>query len=365
MIVTQYKRWTEAKANAWYEKQPWLVGCNYTPRTAGNQLEMWQAESFDPVTIDEELGWAEKIGFNSLRVFLHDLLWRHDRKGLLERMERFLDIADSHGIGIMFVFFDSCWHPFPRLGRQPEPMPGIHNSIWVQSPGVPVLREPETFDELEGYVTELVRHFRGDERVQVWDLWNEPDNSNSNSRGPQDLGPAKADIVAPLLARAFDWARSARNTQPLTSGIWLGDWSTEYRLRQIERLQVGLSDVISFHNYNTGDKLERRIRHLQRYGRPLLCTEYMARGAGSTFEGSLPVLKKHRVAAYNWGFVVGRSQTHLPWDSWQRPYFTEPQLWFHEIFHADGTPYRPEETKLIARLTARRRRPATAKKKSR
>jgi hypothetical protein len=361
MIATLAKRWNETKANAWYDKLPWLVGCNYTPRNAGNQLDMWQAETFSPDLIDEELGWAESIGFNSLRVFLHDLLWQTDRKGFVSRIEQFLDIADRHGIGIMFVFFDSCWHPFPCCGPQPQPMPGVHNSCWLQSPGVGVLREPETFGKLEGYVSDIVRHFRGDSRVQVWDIWNEPDNPNAASRGPQDLGHAKADIVAPLMERAFEWARSAKPAQPLTSGIWLGDWSSEYRLRQIERLQVELSDVVSFHNYGPPEDMEQRIRQLKRYNRPLLCTEYMSRGSGSTFAGCLPILKKHKVAAYNWGFVAGKTQTHYPWDSWQRPYTSEPDPWFHEIFREDGTPYRDEETKLIAKLTARGGRSARRK----
>src|SRR6187455_2063217 len=85
-------RWTIEQANAWYAKQPWLVGCNYSPRTAINQLEMWQAETWDPQTIDQELGWAHDLGFTSVRVFLHDLVWKNDRQGLLRRMDKFLDL---------------------------------------------------------------------------------------------------------------------------------------------------------------------------------------------------------------------------------------------------------------------------------
>jgi hypothetical protein len=346
-------RWTPAQANAWYKRTGYLAGCNYAPRTAINQLEMWQAETFDPQTIDQELGWAASLGFNSMRVFLHDLLWKQDKRGFLKRVEQYLDISDAHGIGAMFVFFDSCWHPFPMLGRQPEPEPGVHNSGWAQSPGVRVLRDANQFDQLKDYVVGVVKHFRDDPRVHVWDVWNEPDNNNAASRGTRDIAN-KIDVVAPLLQKAFDWVRSARPSQPVTSGIWWGDWKSDFTMHAFHGIQIENSDVISFHNYGGPDDVATRIAQLQRFGRPLLCTEYMARGNNSTFQQSLPVLKKHNVAAYNWGFVDGRTQTKLPWDSWQNPYTDrEPHVWFHEILHPDGTPYRKEETAFIKKTLKR------------
>lgn len=346
-------RWTPQQANQWYARQPWLVGCNYAPRTAINQLEMWQEETFDPQTIDQELGWAASVGMNSVRVFLHDLMWDDGREAWLSRVDRFLEIGQRHGIGAMFVIFDSCWHPFPSRGRQPEPEPGVHNSGWVQSPGVATLRDPESFDRLEPYVTGVISRFRDDPRVQVWDLWNEPCNCNVSSYAPRDLGHAKADVVAPLLERTFAWARAAKPTQPLTSGIWAGDWRRDDTLRQIERLQVGLSDVVSFHNYSRPDKLERQITELKRFDRPLLCTEYMARGNGSTFEDCLPIFKRHGVAAYNWGLVAGRTQTNQPWTTWQHPQPAGPDLWHHELFHPDGRPYRDSEVAALRQTTGR------------
>ena len=97
---------------------PWSFGCNFIPSTAINQLEMWQADTFDPETIDRELGWAAGIGMNLVRVYLHDLLWLDDKNGFLERMERFLEIASSHGIKAMFVFFDDCWRDEFKSGKQ-------------------------------------------------------------------------------------------------------------------------------------------------------------------------------------------------------------------------------------------------------
>ncbi len=346
--------WTAVRANAWYQKLPWLVGCNYTPRTAINQLEMWQQETFDPATIDQELGWAKSVGMNGLRVFLHDLCWQQDRVGFLGRIERFLDIADRHRMGTMFVFFDSVWHPFPRAGRQPEPEPGVHNSGWVQSPGVEILRDVAAFDRLEEYVRGVVRHFRTDQRVHAWDIWNEPDNNNPSSRGCRDI-PNKAEVVQPLIERAFGWARSARPTQPLTSGIWMGDWSCEDTLKPHERTQLIHSDVISFHCYGSPNQIAAKVEQLKRYGRPLLCTEYMARGMGSTLAGILPGLKEHHVGAYQWGLVKGKTQCHIPWDSWQRPYVTgEPEPWHHDIFREDGTPYDPADIQALKKATQRR-----------
>jgi hypothetical protein len=160
------------------------------------------------------------------------------------------------------------------------------------------------------------------------------------------------ELVLSLLPKAFEWARASGPQQPLTCGVWKDDWSSDDKLGPMEKIQIGLSDVISFHNYNAGEEFEKRVKWLQRYNRPLLCTEYMARGNQSTFEGSLPIAKKYRVAAYNWGFVAGKTQTYLPWDSWKKPYTDrEPSVWFHEIFRADGTAYRNEEVALIRELT--------------
>ncbi len=175
------ERWTEAQANAWYAQQPWPVGANFLPSTAINQLEMWQAESFDPATIDRELGWAEGIGMNTMRVFLHNLLWEQDPKGFQHRIDAFLTIAARHHIRPIFVLFDSCWDPFPKLGPQHPPIPGVHNSGWVQAPGVVILSDPAQYPRLESYVKGVVGAFANDPRILAWDLWNEPDNGNDDS----------------------------------------------------------------------------------------------------------------------------------------------------------------------------------------
>jgi hypothetical protein len=352
-------RWTEGRAAEWYRAQPWLVGANYSPASAINQLEMWQAETFDPARIDKELGWAEAIGMNTMRVFLHDLVWQQDAAGYTRRIGQFLEIADRHHIRPMFVLFDSVWDPEPKLGKQHEPTPGVHNSGWVQGPGAQALQDASQHARLEAYVKGVVGAFGKDKRVLAWDVWNEPDNTNGSSyKAKEPAGKEK--LVLALLPKVFAWARTASPTQPLTSGVWRGDWSTDEKMSEMDRVQIANSDVISFHNYDAAPELEKRIGWLTRYNRPLLCTEYMARGNGSTFASSLPVLQKHGIAAYNWGLVAGKTQTNLPWDSWKQPYTggREPAIWFHEVFKDDGTPYKADETALIKKLTSEGRRKA-------
>jgi hypothetical protein len=346
------ERWSADRSQTWYDAQPWLVGCNFAPSTAINQLEMWQADTFDEATIDRELGWAHDIGFNTVRVFLHDLPWKEDREGFFRRLDKFLEIAARHEIRSMIVLFDGVWDPDPQSGPQRRPRTGVHNSGWVQSPGRVILVDDVRLDALKGYVSDVIRRYKDDDRVLLWDLFNEPDNSNANSYGPLELRN-KDERAARLVSRSFEWARAVDPSQPLTVGVWQGPpWDNEEKLNQVHRRALELSDVISFHDYGPPESMTGRIVQLEGLGRPLICTEYMARGNGSTFESILPLLKEKRVAAYCWGLVDGKSQTKYPWSTWQMPLLEEPDPWHHDIFHPDGRPYREDETALIKRLTS-------------
>jgi hypothetical protein len=345
--------WPVQQANDWHTSQPWLVGCNFIPSTAINQLEMWQADTWDPATIDRELGWAAGLGFTSVRVFLHDLAWQQDPKGFLKRMDHFLSLAHKHGIGVMVVLFDGVWDPFPKPGPQRAPRPHIHNSGWVQSPGADILRDPARQDALKAYVQAVIGRFRKDRRVQVWDVFNEPDNPVSQYRDVELKN--KAEAALQLLQKTFAWARELRPSQPLTSGVWIGNWADPAKLTPMERCQLEDSDVISFHCYGNLDEAKKCVQNLRRYQRPILCTEYMARPNGSRFDPILGYFQQESVAAYNWGFVNGKSQTIYPWDSWKKEYQAEPPVWFHDIFRADGSPYDPAEVAYIRAVTARAR----------
>jgi len=350
--LAQSVRWPEQKANAWYSQQPWLVGSNYVPKSAINQLEMWQEATFDPDQIDKEFGWAEAIGMNTMRVFLHDLLWQHDAAGFQKRMDRFLTIASRHHIRPMFVLFDSCWDPSPQLGPQHPPIPGVHNSGWVQSPGAKALADPSQYSRLKAYVQGVVAAFAKDDRILMWDIWNEPGADNGGSYARLELKDKNARVKT-LLPQTFQWAREASPTQPLTSGIWGVDTSPDgANLGELLQIQLRESDVITFHNYTWPEYFKKQVEWLKKYNRPVICTEYMARSAGSTFDTILPIAKQERVGAINWGFVVGKTQTNLPWESWQHPYInTQPHIWFHEVLRPDGTPYRQAEVDLIRQLT--------------
>ena len=344
-------RWSVQQANDWYAKQPWLVGANFIPSDAVNELEMFQAATFNPALIDKELGMAEDIGMNTMRVFLQDQLWQQDSAGFTKRLDTFLGIAAKHHVRPLLVLFDSCWETNPHLGPQHPPIPGVHNSGWVQSPGKQRLMDKSVEPQLEAYVKGVVGVFAKDERVLGWDVWNEPENRGGDAKRDE---PAKVARVNELLPKAFAWARSVHPVQPLTSGVWDGNWSDPAKENATTKIQLAESDVITFHNYDWPERFEARILELKPLGRPIICTEYMARGNGSTFDGSLPVAKKYNVGAINWGLVAGKTQTYYPWDSWERPYvLIQPTIWFHEVFRQDDTPYRQREVDLIRELTGR------------
>ena len=279
------------KARQWYDKQPWLVGCNYTPRTAINQLEMWQADTFDIKTIDQELGWAEDIGMNTMRVFLHDLLWQQDSKGFLKRIDQFLDIADKHNIRPMFVLCDSVWNPHPVLGKQPEPRPHLHNSGWVQSPHIDILKDIQKQNSLEGYYKGIIGAFKNDKRVLIWDLYNEPGNRNKDDGISVE---EKQVIGLIMLKKMFAWAREVNPSQPLTAGVWMNEWVGP-KATEINRFMLANSDIITFHGYHSIDRMKERVGSIKPFGRPLVCTEYMARTADSTFQGICRILKRTRL----------------------------------------------------------------------
>ena len=295
---------------------------------------------------------AGSLGMNTARIYLHDLLWAADAEGFAARIDQVLELAAARGIGVMLVIFDSCWDPSPHLGPQRAPMDNVHNSGWVQSPGIAALQDQEQWSRLEAYVRGVVRRFAHDRRVVAWDVWNEPDNGPDVANCHAEKLAAKAALVLPLIERAFAWARSEAPCQPLTSGVWLGDWSNRDRLTPLQAFQLDASDIISFHNYGMAEDFEQRICWLEAWGRPIVCSEFMARPAGSTFEAILPIARRHGVGAVCWGLVKGKTQTHLPWDNWISDLEDFPaEAWFHDIFEPDGTPHDPAEVEFLRMIT--------------
>ncbi|RSK48450.1 cellulase family glycosylhydrolase [Hymenobacter rigui] len=330
----QGQRWSVERAQAWYRQHPWLSGANFTPSTAINQLEMWQADTFDPATIDKELGWAEGIGFNTMRVFLHSLAWQQDPQGFKKRVSDYLAIADKHHIQTMLVFFDDCWDETPKPGRQPAPKPGIHNSGWVQDPGDPTSRDSASFVKLKPYVQDVLRSFANDRRILLWDLYNEPGNK----------GEGNASL--PLLRNVFAWAREVNPSQPLSAGLW--NWG----LVELNTFQAMNSDIVTYHNYDDVTTHERVIELLKTHNRPLICTEYMARPRNSRFVNIMPLLRKYNIGAINWGLVDGKTNTKYQWDVPVKD-GGEPGEWFHEVFRKDGTAYHQDEADFIRKMNGK------------
>ena len=331
--IAQSKIWTKQQANDWYKKQGWLVGADFLPSTAINQLEMWQAETFDSATIDRELGWAHNIGMNVMRVYLHDLAWQEDPEGFKNRMNRYLAISTKNQIKTLFTIFDDCWNPDPAIGKQPDPKAGIHNSGWVRSPSKAVHDDATRWAYLEKYVKDVLTTFRNDDRVLMWDLYNEPGNSSYN------------ETSMPLLKKVFEWAWAVRPSQPLTAATW-------YDNKDFNTFQLANSDIITIHNYNDAENLEKELKEKAKLGRPIVCSEYMARPRNSRFQTHLPIFKKYNVGAINWGLVSGKSNTIYQWSK-PIPDGSEPELWFHDIFRKDGTPYDKKETEFIKAITAK------------
>ena len=336
------ERWSVERITAWYERLPWLCGFNYLPRSAVNWTEQWQRESFDPALIEQELGWAGDVGFNTLRTNLPFGVWLDDAAGLRARLDRFLGIASRHGMRTLLCLFDDCAFSGrePYLGRQDEPIAGVHNSGAAASPGRELVRDRARWPELARYVADLISHFRDDERLLAFDLYNEPGNDSVFTRNADadPRGPL-VDHSTPLAEAAFGWARAARPSQPLTSGVW----NPAFR-EQNARL-VELSDLTSFHFYLDLPRTRSLVEKLRSAGRPLLCTEWLARGLGSVPATHLPYFREERIGCIHWGLVNGRTQTHLPWPAIAK--LVPPGLWHHDLFHADGTPYDQEEIELF------------------
>ena len=342
-------RWSEDQAWAWQKKHGWMVGTNFNPSTAINQLEFWQQNTYDAETIEKELEWSAELGMNLHRVYLHNLLWEQDSLGFLRRTENYLEIADRKGIKTLFVLLDDVWNPVPKLGKQPDPIPFVHNSGWVQAPGAAILGDSLRHQEIKNYIKGVLSHFTNDPRVIAWDLYNEPDNVSS--RGPEVKD--KHIYSLSLLKKVFHWAREVNPSQPLTVGQWKGDyknWGILDSLSSIDRFVVSQSDVISFHAYGNINEVRTKIEALEKYNRPLLCTEYLARGNENTFQKILPLFKEKQVAAINWGFVAGKTNTAFPWSSWTKKFDSLPKIWHHDIYLPDKTPYDQKEIDFLKEM---------------
>jgi hypothetical protein len=336
--VVPGERWGEDRAWAWYNAQPWPVGCVYMPSYGGTSVEIWGKDYFQPDVVDRELGLAEGLGFNAIRLFLCDLVWQDDPEGFMERLEETVRLADKHGLRILMTFFTNGGTiKNPYLGPQPQPVPGVHNSVWMASPGRDVVNDPARWPVIERYLKAVMNRYKDDPRILAWCLYNEPENT----KGFETL---------PFLETVFRWAREVNPSQPLTAPMWAMPDARSYN-KEISEFVCANSDVISFHSYNDSTKCRAFIEYALQFGRPVICSEWMARSRGSDYFSILPLFKKYRIGCFSYGLVNGKQQCHYPWnpveDGKPVPFTEEPEIWFHDLFRPDGTPYSEEEVRFI------------------
>lgn len=336
------ERWSEEKASEWYEAQPWPVGCVFMPSYGGTPVEIWGKEYFRPDVVDRELALAEGLGFNVIRLFLCDIVWQDDPKGFMDRLEQTVQLADSHGLRILMTFFTNGGTiKNPYLGPQPQPVPGIHNSVWMSSPGKDIVNDPSRWPVIERYLKQVMKRYRKDPRIFAWCLYNEPENT-------------KGFDTLPFLKEVFRWAREVDPSQPLTSPmIALPTWRSYNK--DISDFVLTNSDIISFHCYNSLPDCMRFVEYCEKYGRPVICSEWMARTRGSDYFSILPLFKEHKVGSFSYGLVNGKQQCQYPWnqivDDEPVPFTEEPAVWFHDLFRPDLTPYSEDEVRFIKDMT--------------
>lgn len=327
-------RWTSERANGWYSKQPWMCGFNYIPGYAINYTAMWDKTSFNPAAIDKELALAEQSGMNVLRAVLQFAVYEDDPAYFLRTLDAFMTICARHKIRFMPALFDDCVFGIthdPVIGRQPEPLKGWYAWAWSPSPGHSMVIDEKTHPRIEKYVKAVIARFKDDPRIALWDLYNEPTNGG--------LGSASF----PLLKKVVAWARAVNPSQPLTIDIWNRD-------KRLNDIALAASDVISFHNYGNKETLQNQISELKKYNRPLVCTEWMNRPAGSLVSTNLQVFFDEKVGCMLWGLVNGKTQTDLPWG--HRPGDAVPAVWQHDLYKPDFTAYDASEISLITRMIA-------------
>lgn len=350
-------KWSEEKAWQWHEQQGWLRGFNYLPRTAVNWTEMWQEQSFDLVTMREELKWAAEVGYNTLRTNLPFIVWQDDRSGLHQRIEQFLDVCAENNIKVMLTPMDDCGfsgeHPY--LGQQKAPTPDLHNSQAAASPGRNVVMDKSQWGEVEAYLRDIISTYKDDQRIVIWDLYNEPTNRmifTTEGELPFDENMEK--FSHELMEKAFEWARDINPSQPLTVGAWHAPSILDRTLPIFEhptdRRAMELSDIITFHAYLPIDLFQKAVDIVKAYNRPMMCTEWLARHAESYLQEQLPLFKEQGIGCYQWGLVKGKTQTHLPWPEIKRNDKNYMNQWFHDLLDENGQPYDPKEVQLIKAL---------------
>ncbi len=343
-------QWSKEKAWKWYNSHPWIRGCNFMPSDCANRIDMWQEYGFPQhfETAEREIALAESIGFNSVRIILEFDVWEAQHDGFLERLDKYLTMFYRHGITAMMVLANDCSVPRAfwkraSFGEQHYDV-GYHGGRKVSPHGAHGelsyhhLDDPAIAERYYEFVREIITLYAHDERVLIWNLFNEPGNN-------------RHDLSLPHMEKFFEIAREIDPDQPLCADC-LGDYYKEGSI--IGERALELSDIISFHNYNSYAENVEVIEKIKALGRPALDTEWLHRIFHNDVESIYPLLYLEKIGAYNWGFVLGKYQTHEPWNGiWERMEKGEEfdvTKWQHDLFRPSFRPYNPREIDLIKKF---------------
>lgn len=350
-------QWSNEKIWEWYNSRPWIRGCNYMSADCANGIDQWQEYQFEErfETTKKELALMSELGYNSIRIRPEFFVWEKEHDGFMERFERYIELAAQNGISCMVIFGNDCCPPKEEalnrlyLGEQHVDW-GYHGGRKVSQHGTfagagySLLDDAEYAEKHYEFVREIVEKYKNDERIIIWDVFNEPGNSKRNS------------MSLPHMKKFFEIIRSIDPIQPLTVGIW--SQTTELKnLTEAEKYGLENSDIVSYHNYGTYENNIQELKVLKKLGRPILNTEWLNRCGGNTIEELFPLFYLEKVGCYNWGFVAGKYQTYEPhnsvWDNYKSEYYKynfDFTKWFHDIYRPSHNPYNPKETELIKRF---------------
>lgn len=303
----------------------------------------------------------QDIGLNSVRMFLPFNVWYHERDKFIDRLKRFLDELSDKGITMMPVLFNDCvgfgrpkditpslpcgWHEYEighHGGHKENPFTGeTRRTGWIY------WDEPEWRPVMEEYLRAIISEFKDDSRIYAWDLWNEPGNSNRH------------DMSIHYLKRSFEIARECNPIQPLTAGVWSypDDFgiNPESDVEPIQRLALNESDIVTFHQYESIERVKHVVNRLKQEGRPMLNTEWLNRVLDNMVQDNLPLYHDEHIGSYSWGLVAGKSQHFLPWDELWKKRNLPLNRWQHDLFDTYHTPYDRDELVLMRKLSAKNR----------
>ncbi|MBQ9803003.1 MAG: cellulase family glycosylhydrolase [Clostridia bacterium] len=353
-------KWSKERIWSWYNSRPWFRGCNYMSADCANRIDQWQELGFEErfKTTEDELKLMQETGYNTVRLIIEYAVWKGEHDGFMERFDRYLSLCAKYGISCMIVLANDCMPPkterwqMPYLGEQTYDW-GYHGGKKHSQHGTHkapaphfYLDSPDTREDYFRMVTEIVTKHRDDERICMWDVYNEPGNSR------------RAELTLPNLKKMFEVVRACNPSQPLTCGVCGMHGDETKPFNETTQYALDQSDIISYHFYHGYNEHIKVIKRLKKYGRPLLNTEWLGRCLGNDVFTLFPLFYLERIGCWNWGFVAGKYQTYEPWEgTWQRyENGTETAVdftkWFHDLYRPNHRPYDPKEIELIQHFCA-------------